>query len=330
MTCRLSILTLLTLAAPWTTAAEIASSGFDPDDSAMPWVWGGGDNITVVENADGHHLEIAHRTQGHSSMLTAMLPIDPAWSRLAVRVRMRSLGLKTGSESWQDGRLAVHFTNEDGSLLGYGRIPRLDADVDWMPLGADMDIPAGAAGVQIICAHFGAGGMVAFDDVRIDHDPQLDALPLRDGVAADFETLDDDGRPHGWFLESRFQVAVTEDGNRFLRLIAPGFGEARAHVALPVDAQRIRITCRLRASELVGGGSPEQTARVDYEFLGADGRKVLQGQQVPSLAKDTPWQDQAVETAVPAQAASLLIRVRNGASAGTFDFDDLRIEALSE
>lgn len=323
------LMSLLLASAPLAPALEIASASFSPDDFAMPWEFGGGDNIGVVERDGNHHLEIAIRTHNHTTQVSSVLPIDPSWTRLGVQLRMRASGMQTGSESWQNGRLAIHFLDADGKLLYYGRMPHLNADTDWVPLGADMDIPKGSVQLQIVCAHFGVGGVIAFDDVHIHSDPHLEASQVEDGMAADFERLDDAGRPLGWFMESQRQTTVLEDGNRFLRLVAGG-EEARTHIALPAGEQRIRIGCRVRGSDLVGGGSPEQTARLDYEFLSSDGRTVAHGQRVPSLAKDADWHEQSVEVDVPEQAASLLFRVSNRASAGTFDLDDIRIEALNE
>jgi beta-galactosidase len=129
---------------------------------------GGNEHVTAVSEGGNTFLRIDHGAEKKATQLLQVVPIDPSWKRLAVRVRMRATKLAIGEQSWNDARVAFQFLGKDGKMVGtWPDVPRLQKDSDWVSLETTNDVPAGAVSVQLTPALLGAAGRVDFDDLTI-------------------------------------------------------------------------------------------------------------------------------------------------------------------
>lgn len=318
---RIALLTTLALILP---AVEIGFWDFERPEDGLAWRGLDSVNITIVAEDGTRVLAICGRDDRYSVMASYQITLNPSWRRLTVATRLRASGLVLGKESWQDARLAIEFMAADGRMLGYGEAPRLRADAPWTLLRSEMQIPAGAATVQLVAANFASAGECAFDDIRVSVDTQLE-LETSEAYLADFSTLDCDGLPPGWCLSSGHQQV--DDGALVLDATA-GSVEARALIAVNPAWRHVRVTCRLRAHGLVVGTSPLATARLDVDPIDGEGRPSQQPHPVPSLARDADWHQQAVDLDLPVGTRWLLLRPCNSGLAGVFFLDDITCSPL--
>lgn len=300
-------------------AREVGAWDFERPGDTLAWRGLGGPNAVIAEEGGGHVLAITNRDHRHTLMVSCQLALDPAWRRLTVAARMRASGIVTGDEGWQDARLSVEFHAADGRLVGYGTPPHLHGDAPWTALRSEMEIPAAATTVILVAANFASAGTCAFDDIRFGADPQRDLAPSP-SFRADFATLDRDGLPAGWFLDT--PQAHVIDGALALDA-AWGPVQARALVAVDPAWRRVRVSCRLRAHGLEVGPDPSSTARLDIDPLDAEGRTSNLLHAVPSLARDSDWQRQTVDIELPAGTRWLVLRPHHGGLTGVFSVADL-------
>ena len=320
---RLVLLAALALGVP-ASALEIGAWDFERPADALAWPGVGTPNVMIAPEGGGNVLVIAPRDGRYAIMAACRIALDPSWRRLSVSARMRATGLVLGQHSWSDARISVEFHGADGRLLTYGNPPRLRADAPWTLMRSEMQIPDGSATVMLVAANFTGGGECAFDDIRVEADPQR-AVVFSGPYRADFSTVADDALPPGWFLNGGQQQVV--DGA--LQLDATnGTAEAQALVALDPAWRRVRVTCRLSGQGLVVGADPSATARLDLEPLDGEGRFMSATHAVPSLARDADWHQQTVDLDLPAGVHWLRLCPRHSGSAGIFRLDDITCSPL--
>jgi hypothetical protein len=138
----------------------------------------------------------------------------------------------------------------------------------------------------------------------------------------DFQTdANGDGIPDGWSKASRVTLATKGD-NRWLRVDR---SSTTQNVALPADAWEIRLTMRMRATDVVRGKEGWQDARLAMSFHDAKGNRVGAWPNVFNLQGTTGWIDCDRTYRVPTGAVRLTLGASVFGPKGVAEFDDIKI-----
>ncbi len=137
--------------------------------------------------------------------------------------------------------------------------------------------------------------------------------------------------PDGWPAAnpSKGISYETEDGNRFARIHSDG-GTAMIYreIAIPEDAEALRLAWRWRVTGLRKGDKPWFDARIMMEFMDGARGKVGGAPSAPNRGRDTDgWEQCEKSFLVPPEARILkfMPSLLNVAS-GTLDIDDIVLE----
>jgi hypothetical protein len=162
---------------PTTAPAATAPSSVLPNGSFehvsgdLPdgWTTGQPERVKVIEENGNHFVRVTIDKPKQTAILSRALAVDPAWKRLTIRARLRAKDLKLGEEGWHEPRVALFFANADGEHVGkWPDVPRLrENTAGWIDREVTVDVPDGAAKLDVQCAVFSAQGVVDFDDVTV-------------------------------------------------------------------------------------------------------------------------------------------------------------------
>jgi beta-galactosidase len=166
-------LSLAFLALPASRAAPpavgVKNADFErvENDQLADWS-GGNERAKAVTEGGNTFLRIDHGAEKNATQLLQVVPIDPSWKRLVVRVKMRASKLVTGEQGWNDARVAFTFVDKQDQMVGtWPDVPRLQKDSDWVTVETTNDVPEGAVAVRLSPSLLGAAGTVDFDDLTI-------------------------------------------------------------------------------------------------------------------------------------------------------------------
>lgn len=138
----------------------------------------------------------------------------------------------------------------------------------------------------------------------------------------DFQTdANQDGIPDGWSKAPGVSL-VTEDGNRWVRI---DHSQTTQNVALPPDAWEIRLTMRMKATDVVMGAESWQDARLAMSFHNAKGDRVGDWPNVFHATGTTDWTDCDRTYRVPTDATRLNLGAAVFGPKGVLELDSLKI-----
>ncbi len=110
------------------------------------------------------------------------IPLDPAWHKLNLTLRLRATDVVTGDEGWQDARLAMTFTDAKGQRVGdWPNVFHASGSTDWLVCERSYVVPKGAAYLMLNPANFGKSGKAEFEGIKIavlQERPKKDDLPI--------------------------------------------------------------------------------------------------------------------------------------------------------
>jgi hypothetical protein len=152
-------------------APVLPNGSFEQVSGELPdgWTSGQPERVKVIEEGGNHFVRVTIDKPKQTAILSRPLAIDPAWKRLTIRARFRAKDLKLGEEGWHEPRVALFFANGAGEHVGpWPDVPRLREDAaEWVEREVTVDVPDGAAKLDVQCAVFSAQGVVDFDDVTV-------------------------------------------------------------------------------------------------------------------------------------------------------------------
>lgn len=124
--------------------------------------WRNYDNIRPVTAPDAS----VHVTLKPGQGLSQSLRLQPDVARLALKARIRTAGLVTGKQDWQNGRLAMAFFNAQNKQVGgWPDVFGFAGTTDWQDCQREYIVPKDAVRLEFSCSHFGSAGTVDFQDV---------------------------------------------------------------------------------------------------------------------------------------------------------------------
>ena len=153
--------------------------------------WRNYDNIRPVTAPDAS----VHVTLKPGQGLSQSLRLQPDVARLALKARIRTAGLVTGKQDWQNGRLAMAFFNAQNKQVGgWPDVFGFAGTTDWQDCQREYIVPKDAVRLEFSCSHFGSAGTVDFQDVTFTvtrrrlNGPQDASCPIDPSQA---QSLDD-------------------------------------------------------------------------------------------------------------------------------------------
>ncbi|MDR0533805.1 MAG: hypothetical protein LBH01_07610 [Verrucomicrobiales bacterium] len=129
----------------------------------------------------------------------------------------------------------------------------------------------------------------------------------------------------------------TEDGNHFLRFTQKTPGEMillYTNVTFPKEAKKVKLSYRVRYSNVVAGEQAWFDARFMMKFMDApwNGKEIKPGPKVPNFKGDSNgWQEKSQVIDIPEGAKALafmpcLFKVESG----TMDIDDISFTVVTD
>ena len=327
-----------TVMAPATIAADptnqIFSSDFEnlgDDNRDADWLYESRKSVQFVENDDGHYVSL--NAQSDARKISRPLQIEPTWKTLKVTARVRGRDLKIGKNVWENAHIGFEFRNDKNDVTGYGFPVTLIADSDWRTLSGSAPIPVGSTRAVLDAGNFGTAGTFDIDDIRLQHDIALDALPLTEGFPEGrFETLDADGQARGWNLLGAANIAIVEEnGNHFLRLTNPPpnpYLGVESPWQIAAGIKTIRISAKMRVRDLKMGKEGWETARLGLAFNTVSGEVAGNWPASLELHENTDWKTLSADLPVPPDAKFLKITPQFLNANGVMDVDDIQVEQL--
>jgi len=117
---------------------------------------------------------------------------------------------------------------------------------------------------------------------------------------------------------------VEEADNRFLRLDGGSISVAQ-RIPIDPDWWKLRLTLRMRVTDVVTGDDAWKNARLAMSFHAEDGTRAGDWPLVFNEEGTSEWMDLEREYIVPQGAVSLAISAANFGVSGRAEFDDIRI-----
>ncbi|MBI4979250.1 MAG: beta galactosidase jelly roll domain-containing protein [Spirochaetes bacterium] len=118
---------------------------------------------------------------------------------------------------------------------------------------------------------------------------------------------------------------IKQDGNAWFMVTKPG-GAVGQLLKLPPNVYRLKLTMRMRVSNVNVGDQGWKNARLAMDFRGPDGKMVGDWPNVINMQGTSEWTAHTRTYEVPPNAVALNIGAANFGTSGTVEFDDIRFE----
>lgn len=87
------------------------------------------------------------------------LKIDPAWTLLELKAKVRARDVVVGDQNWKDARVVLNFRDDAGKQVGpWPPVINARGTTDWQETSRTCLVPKGATTVEVLPANFGASG----------------------------------------------------------------------------------------------------------------------------------------------------------------------------
>ncbi len=143
-----------------------------------------------------------------------------------------------------------------------------------------------------------------------------------------FEQVDAGGKPLGWEVSDGDNVNLTKNnkGNRYALLSTRNRRQGRLFTSLAVEPswKNLRVSARMRVSDLKVGKEAWETARISVVFLDAQGKILTYGRQT-DLSRDSTWVTVRTTSEVPPGTHRISLDVGVYAPQGEMAVDDISV-----
>ena len=137
----------------------------------------------------------------------------------------------------------------------------------------------------------------------------------------DFEGgADRDGYPEDWPRQAGVSLK-TEGGNTWL--VLTDRGSPGQTIKLDPDWWKLKVTCRMRTTDVVVGDQGWKNARLAMNFVDENRKHVDPWPNVFNASGTTEWTSHEREFPIPAGAVSLIINPAMFGASGTAEYDDI-------
>ncbi|HEV7300719.1 MAG TPA: hypothetical protein VGN72_15240 [Tepidisphaeraceae bacterium] len=308
---------------------------------------------------------------GEVTQVVAMertVALPPGTTFVILSLKMRTEGVRLGSEGWHEPRVSMRWLNDAGEQVGgYPQMPNQRADGGWTTKTVEMDVPAGATKLNLQPGLWLCAGTLDIDDLSVQAFPsRADQLRskikayLPDFAIGSFDTIGASGGPEGWEVGAGITTVSAADSlqqrvdqhpenNRPGKPGAPtgrvlaissekGDNDLRARAQFAVDPawQEVRVELEMKAERLILGPevrSPSPTkwrqAGALVTFLDASGKEMTDGAGL-WVMHHRDWTEFAVEAGVPAGAIVCRIELGTWWAGGRIYYDDVRVTPITE
>lgn len=347
----LACLTATTLAAEGNLLTNGDFEKADAKNLSADWYHVPGGGAQRGEEAQNHFLHLTVTKADESAVAQREIKLDPSWKALKFSAKVRFDDIKPGKKGWNDGRILLMFL--DGANKNVGKQGVLNwqgTRKEWREESMTAAIPSGAAKVKVQIALFSVtrGTLDVDDAVLVPTDPpaaETEAAPQGEAPKAQplpYVALDStfagavpEGKQiAGWTVMAGAPEVVKEKEASFLRLQATDADrtvQVRRYVPLHPDWGKLKLSARIRHSNVKRGDAGWQSARIIAEFLDARSQKIATPEALNWKGTSKGgFIDVETEYVIPFGAARLkldpaLLQVQ----AGTLDIESLRVTILT-
>ena len=137
----------------------------------------------------------------------------------------------------------------------------------------------------------------------------------------DFQKLDANGWAVGWPRSGNVKIA-REGEQSWLVVTAGGTSQT---IKLDPSWARLKVTCRMKTTDVVVGKESWMTGRLPMEFRDAQDKHVDPWPNVFNAIGTTPWTNYEREYRIPEGAVKLIIGPAMLGASGTAEFDDVAV-----
>lgn len=138
-------------------------------------------------------------------------------------------------------------------------------------------------------------------------------------INGDFQKLDAQGWATGWPRNGDMKIA--RDGEQAWLVVSSG--GCSQTVKLDPAWSRLKVTCRMKTTDVVVGKDSWMTGRLPMEFRDAQDKHLDPWPNVFAAIGTTPWTNYEREYRIPDGATKLTIGPANLGASGTAEFDDI-------
>ena len=137
---------------------------------------------------------------------------------------------------------------------------------------------------------------------------------------------DTDGVPDGWRKGER--MSLGRDGENSWLVLDGSYASSNQTIELKPEWWHLRLTMRMRVTDVVVGKEGWQNARLAMSFHDAEGTRVGQWPNVFNAVGTSDWTVCDRVYSVPWGAANLVLNPANFGAKGKVEFDDIRITVV--
>ncbi|HSI34994.1 MAG TPA: glycoside hydrolase family 5 protein [Tepidisphaeraceae bacterium] len=360
---------LLSLFALPTQAAELLPNGdFQsatmPDGPPDHWPAAKG-GASYVKEGENRYLHLAASKPDEMVMTYRQVRVPKDVKAIEMSWRQRTADLKKGKQAWFDARIMLQWKNAAGEkVAGKLPAPNTNKNSDWIEKKVSFLVPEEGLTLEIMPTLFRVeAGSFDIDDLSLkatdpapieaankakaeaDAAKQAAAAEKRQANAAknagtegeliangNFQTLGKGEVPEKWGAMKENLSWETEGDNRFLRFKSPEAGKMvmlYRPIDLPKDAKALEFKWSYRLADFKRGKENYFDARILFQFLGADGKKISEASPAGASKNTEGWVDKSKQFLVPEGAVTLvLMPALFQAASGTLDLDNLSLKPV--
>ncbi len=267
------------------------------------------------------------------------LPLPPDCRYLLLTMKMRATGLIPGKESWQNGRMAMRFSNRKGEEIGGW--PKVfsasGTQKEFVECRRVYAVPAGAAELRLNPGNFGTAGTIEFADVCLKRIPPEEyASILRSRIPFYRNLLTPES-----FRKRRLPAGMrmTWRGGKPSFFLDCGRCQLSIPISLPPEIAalppeepgvELRVRYRIRTEGVVRGKLSWQNARLDLMFRDRAGKLFGGYLKIPTFLGSHDWTEIDRTYEIPHGAPVLRVVPANYGDAGSVEIENVELLLIPE
>ncbi|MEZ0264025.1 MAG: glycoside hydrolase family 5 protein, partial [Phycisphaerae bacterium] len=320
---------LLSLFALPTQAAELLPNGdFQsatmPDGPPDHWPAAKG-GASYAKEGENRYLHLVSSKPDEMVMVYRQIRVPKDVKAIEMSWRQRTADLKKGKQAWFDARIMLQWKNAAGEkVAGKLPAPNTNKNSDWIEKKVSFLVPEEGLTLEIMPTLFRVeAGSFDIDDLSLKAtDPapieaankaKADADAAKQAANAEkrqanaaknagtegeliangnFQALGKGELPDKWGAMKGDLTWEMEGENRFLRFKSPEAGKMvmlYRPIDLPKDAKALEFKWSYRLADFKRGKENYFDARILFQFLGADGKKISEASPAGASKNTEGW-----------------------------------------
>jgi hypothetical protein len=310
-----------------------------PEGLAEGWTYTPSEILKVVKDDAGNHYLRLIKNEEKWFTGTQLVELRGGPKQLMLKARMKVKDFKRNeTQTWKCPKIGVQFIidSDDGPARRKEKGIHLTKDTgdDWVYMYKMVPVPRSAMQVELMVVNEASGGEIHFDDISIVLDP-ADKMLSREiiNTAGNFEVRTDEEKPiYGYRAYRGDRVRIPEEGgNSYISITGYRNKTTSANTVMRLDPawKKLKVSCRIRSSDLEIGFSPSHTVKLVMTLV--DGNEKDTGKWISplKLKKDSSeWKEMSGIVTIDDKAKGLLLSPTIDQCDGVGQFDDIKVEVV--